>query len=115
MTTIVTIDNAGRIVVPKALRDELRLSPGDKLSLETDSERLTLGPVRSTSAMRRQNGVWVFRSGRSISAEETSQALGRLIKPATLAVTALKGVLGKPMKPASKKDMNRAIRRGAGR
>jgi antitoxin PrlF len=40
---------------------------------------------------------------------------GWLIKPATLSVTALKGVLRKPKKPVSVEDMNSAIRRRAGR
>ena len=38
---------------------------------------------------------------------------GWLIKPATLPVTALRGVLEKPRKPVSVEDMNRAIRRRA--
>jgi AbrB family looped-hinge helix DNA binding protein len=42
-------------------------------------------------------------------------AEGWLIKPATLPVTALKGVLRKPGKPVSIEDMNRAIRHRAGR
>lgn len=40
---------------------------------------------------------------------------GWLIKPATLSVTRLRGVLGKPRKPVSVEDMNRAIRRRASR
>lgn len=78
MATVVTLDGAGRVVIPKPLRDELRLAPGDALSLETDGDRMTLRPVRSASAMRRENGVWVFRSGGSVSAADTDQALDRL-------------------------------------
>ena len=78
MSTVVTLDGAGRVVIPKPLRDELRLAPGDSLSLESDGERVTLRPLRSASAMRRENGVWVFRSGSSISAADTDQALDRL-------------------------------------
>jgi AbrB family looped-hinge helix DNA binding protein len=40
---------------------------------------------------------------------------GWLIKPSTLPVTALKGLLAKPRRPVSIDDMNRAIKRRAGR
>lgn len=40
---------------------------------------------------------------------------GWLMKPATLPVTVLKGVLKKPRKPVSIEEMNRIIRRRAGR
>ena len=33
MNSKVTLDQAGRVVIPKTLRDELRLSPGDTLDL----------------------------------------------------------------------------------
>jgi AbrB family looped-hinge helix DNA binding protein len=78
MNTIVTLDKAGRIVIPKTLRDELRLAPGDTLALESDGERMTLRPVRSASALRKEQGIWVFRSGRKLSAEETDQVLENL-------------------------------------
>lgn len=76
--TTVTLDKAGRVVIPKRLRDELRLSPGDSLVLDTDGERVTLKPVRSASALRKEHGIWVFRSGGKISANETDGALERL-------------------------------------
>jgi AbrB family looped-hinge helix DNA binding protein len=78
MNTIVTLDKAGRVVIPKTLRDELRLAPGDTLALESDGERVTLRPVRSASALRKEQGIWVFRSGRKLSAEETDQLLENL-------------------------------------
>jgi len=78
MNTIVTLDKAGRVVIPKTLRDELRLAPGDTLALESDGERVTLRPVRSASALRKEQGIWVFRSGRKLSAEETDQVLENL-------------------------------------
>ncbi len=66
-----TVDSAGRVVLPKPLRDQLGLAPGDTLALESDGERVTLRPVRSSSALRKEEGVWVFRSGRKILAGET--------------------------------------------
>jgi len=78
MNTTVTIDKAGRVVIPKTLRDELRLSPGDSLVLESDAGSMVLRPVRSASALRKEHGIWVFRSGRKITAEETNRRMQSL-------------------------------------
>jgi AbrB family looped-hinge helix DNA binding protein len=78
MNTTVTLDKAGRVVIPKSLRDELRLAPGDTLTLEFDGEGVMLRPVRSASALRREHGIWVFRSGRRITAAETDEELESL-------------------------------------
>jgi AbrB family looped-hinge helix DNA binding protein len=75
MNTTVTLDRAGRVVIPKNLRDELRLAPGDSLTLESDGDRVTLRPIRSASALRKEHGIWVFRGGRKITAKETDRAL----------------------------------------
>jgi AbrB family looped-hinge helix DNA binding protein len=75
MATTVTLDRAGRVVIPKILRDELRLEPGDTLAIEAEGERVTLLPLRSSSPLRKERGVWVFRSDRKISAAETDKVL----------------------------------------
>ncbi len=46
MTTRLTIDSAGRIVIPKPIRKELDIGPGDLLELENVGERITLRRVR---------------------------------------------------------------------
>jgi AbrB family looped-hinge helix DNA binding protein len=76
--TTVTLDSAGRVLIPKTLRDELRLAPGDTFSLESDGDRVVLRPVRSASALRKEHGIWVFRSGRKLSSAETDGALDSL-------------------------------------
>jgi AbrB family looped-hinge helix DNA binding protein len=75
MDVIVTLDSAGRVVIPKSLRDRLRLAPGDTLALETDGERMTLRPVRSSSALSKEHGLWVFRSGRKLTAAQVDSAI----------------------------------------
>ncbi len=42
MATTVEIDKAGRIVVPKKLRDELHLAPGTRIRLERSGNTLVL-------------------------------------------------------------------------
>lgn len=75
MHTTVTLDKAGRVVIPKTLRDELHLEPGDSLALESEGENVTLRPVRSASPMRKERGVWVFHGGRKLSAAVTDKVL----------------------------------------
>ena len=75
MNTTVTLDKAGRVVIPKTLRDQLHLEPGDTLQLESEGERVTLRPLRSASPLRKEHGVWVFRSGKTISAAATDKVL----------------------------------------
>jgi AbrB family looped-hinge helix DNA binding protein len=71
----VTLDRAGRVLIPKNLRDELHLEPGDTLELESEGEKVTLRPVRATTPLRKERGVWVFRSGKELSAADTDKAL----------------------------------------
>lgn len=75
MTTTLTLDKAGRVVIPKTLRDELHLEPGDTLELESEGDCVKLRPVRSASPLRKERGVWVFHSGRKLSAAATDKAL----------------------------------------
>jgi AbrB family looped-hinge helix DNA binding protein len=75
MNATVTLDKAGRVILPKTLRDELRLEPGDELALESQGDNVTLRPVRSATPLRREQGVWVFRTGRKISAASTDKTL----------------------------------------
>jgi AbrB family looped-hinge helix DNA binding protein len=75
MSTTVTLDKAGRVVIPKALRDELRLASGDTLAMESNGDSVTLRPIRSASVLRKKRGIWVFHGDRKISAAETDRAL----------------------------------------
>lgn len=66
MTTKLTIDKAGRVVIPKRLRDELHLSAGDRLQLESSGDAITLRPVQETAPLQKEQGFWVYRTGRSL-------------------------------------------------
>jgi AbrB family looped-hinge helix DNA binding protein len=63
MSTRVVIDKAGRIVIPKPLRKELHLAPGDSLEMESAGDQITLRPVRGTGLLTKEHGVWVFYAG----------------------------------------------------
>ena len=75
MNTTVTVDRAGRVVLPKTLRDELRLQAGDALQLESEGERVTLRPIRSKSPLRKERGIWVFYGGGTLSAGQATELL----------------------------------------
>ena len=70
-----TLDRAGRIVLPKSLRDELRLSPGDILDLTVTGDDVTVRPRRGATPLQKERGVWVFRTGKALTAGETQDTL----------------------------------------
>jgi AbrB family looped-hinge helix DNA binding protein len=57
----ITIDPAGRVVLPKPVRDKMKLTPGSTLELESEDEHITLRPVRPQAALRKEFGIWVFQ------------------------------------------------------
>ena len=59
MITKVTLDKAGRIVIPKLVRERLRLGFGDSLALRSDGECITLQPVRLQAPLKKEYGIWV--------------------------------------------------------
>jgi AbrB family looped-hinge helix DNA binding protein len=62
MTTKITLDRAGRVLIPKTLRQEWRLNPGDTLQLESQGEEMvTLRPVRPKALLKKELGVWVYQ------------------------------------------------------
>ncbi len=61
MKNTVSVDKAGRVVLPKPLRDKLRLAAGDQLLIESEGERMTLRPVRPQATMKKEYGIWVYQ------------------------------------------------------
>jgi AbrB family looped-hinge helix DNA binding protein len=78
MKSQLILDKAGRIVIPKPLREALSLEPGDALELERAGEAITLRPVRGTGPLTKEQGVWVFRTGQPLTAATTNEVLQRM-------------------------------------
>jgi AbrB family looped-hinge helix DNA binding protein len=78
MTTILRLDKAGRVVLPKPLRDELELAAGDALELESRGEQIMLRPVRGSAPLQKERGIWVYRTGRPLTAAATDQTLRQI-------------------------------------
>jgi AbrB family looped-hinge helix DNA binding protein len=72
---MVTLDRAGRVVLPKTLRDEMHLSPGDTLDVAVKGGEVILRPRRGATPLQKERGVWVFRTGVPLTADETEETL----------------------------------------
>jgi AbrB family looped-hinge helix DNA binding protein len=73
MNIRLTIDKAGRVVIPKPSREELHSGLGDALEMESAGEQITLRPVRGTGLLTREHGVWVFHAGQPLPASATDE------------------------------------------
>ena len=57
----VTIDKAGRVVVPKPVRDRLGLQAGTQLELSEVQDGLLLKPIVREPSLIEIEGVWVHQ------------------------------------------------------
>jgi len=73
----ISVDKAGRVVLPKEMRDKLRLEAGDELLVEQGDEQIVLRPVRAQATLKKERGVWVYQSGQrgKISAESLQEQI----------------------------------------
>jgi AbrB family looped-hinge helix DNA binding protein len=78
MSIRLTMDKAGRVLIPKRIREELQLGPGDALEMESDGEGITLRPVRGTGPLTKEHGVWVFHTGQHLPATATEEMLRQI-------------------------------------
>jgi len=72
------IDRAGRVVLPKPIRERLQLEPGESLEIESFDDHIVLRPVRLRATMRKELGVLVFDTGEPISASEVRQTIQKV-------------------------------------
>lgn len=60
MAFTVTIDEAGRLVIPKPLRDRFGLTAGTRLHIEAEEGRLLLSPERPEPSLVERDGFLVL-------------------------------------------------------
>ena len=70
MNETVQIDHAGRIVLPKRVRDSFRLKSGDTLAVGVKGDAIELRPTKSGFRLERVNGVLVLTGEVPISARD---------------------------------------------
>jgi AbrB family looped-hinge helix DNA binding protein len=63
MNTTLNMDRAGRLVLPKPVREQLQLEPGEPLELESFDDHIVLRPVRGNATAYKRQGILVFRTG----------------------------------------------------
>jgi AbrB family looped-hinge helix DNA binding protein len=78
MTAKLRVDKAGRIILPKPVREKLQLAPGDELELRALDDQITLRPLRGTAQLRKELGVWVFDSGEPLSAATVDETIEQI-------------------------------------
>ena len=60
---LVPIDNAGRVVLPKNVREDLAIRPGDFLKVSIQGNAVTLSPKKNVAGFVRRGRALVFSSG----------------------------------------------------
>jgi len=60
---ITTIDKAGRLVLPKTIRDRLRLVPGAEIDLSLEGECVRLTAHTPAASLQSKDGLLVFAAG----------------------------------------------------
>ncbi|HKF15692.1 MAG TPA: AbrB/MazE/SpoVT family DNA-binding domain-containing protein [Candidatus Dormibacteraeota bacterium] len=74
------VDTAGRIVIPKALRDRLRLSPGTELEVEIEDDRLVATPVGGPDVVLIEENGRLVAATTQPTAPMTQEELLKLIE-----------------------------------
>jgi AbrB family looped-hinge helix DNA binding protein len=66
MPSRITIDKKGRIVLPKSLREKMRVEAGDDLLIEAEGDLITLRLIRQKPLLKKERSIW-FYQGESLS------------------------------------------------
>jgi AbrB family looped-hinge helix DNA binding protein len=66
MNATAEIDKAGRLVVPKKMRDALRLVPGTRVTLQQEGDVITLQPEATSRGLFWKNGLLVYDFGKPL-------------------------------------------------
>jgi AbrB family looped-hinge helix DNA binding protein len=61
MATKISIDKAGRVVLPKSVREKLRVEAGDDLLVEAGDNHIILRPIRQEALLKKEYGIWVYQ------------------------------------------------------
>jgi len=69
MSTITEIDKAGRLVVPKKMRDALHLKAGTRLVLNQSGASIIVRAESKPRGLYLKKGTWVYDTGAPLSGD----------------------------------------------
>lgn len=85
------IDKAGRVVLPKEIRDELAIEPGDIFDVSVHGDAVTLRPRKERAGFIRRKNALIFSTATSQMLEsEATQMILDEIRGERVAQTALR-------------------------
>ena len=53
-----TVSSKGQVVIPRALREKYKLTPGTRLDVSESDEGLVLAPLKQAPSLRRRQAGW---------------------------------------------------------
>jgi len=77
MNATIKIDKAGRVVLPKRVREELQIASGDQLKLESDHDRIILRPSHGAAQLKKKRGIWVYHADEPLAAATVQETVER--------------------------------------
>jgi AbrB family looped-hinge helix DNA binding protein len=101
MNTTLTIDKAGRVVLPKPVRDQMQLSAGDSLVLDSAEDRIVLRPVREAVGMRKKQGIWILDVDEPLTLEAVNRTTEDVRREREQSLLGLPGVSSSLKKKAT--------------
>jgi AbrB family looped-hinge helix DNA binding protein len=72
-----TMDKAGRLVLPKAIRDELQLRAGDTLAIEVSGEQVNIRVIAPEPQLRREGRFWVWHGAGPVTNADVRELVQR--------------------------------------
>jgi AbrB family looped-hinge helix DNA binding protein len=73
--SVVTVDSKGRILLPREVRESMRLEPGDALFLTQDGQIVSLARAESPFDRLAAQAVAEYYAGETVSLEDALEAL----------------------------------------
>jgi AbrB family looped-hinge helix DNA binding protein len=80
MNARLSIDRAGRLVLPKPVREQLQIEAGESLEMESFEDHIILRPVRENATAYKKKGIWVFHTDAPVTASIVRDTIRRVRK-----------------------------------
>jgi AbrB family looped-hinge helix DNA binding protein len=75
MNATIDIDKAGRLIVPKKVRDALGLHAGTSIEYEVRGEEFVLRSHRQGKGLYKDRGLWVYDSGAPLTSDDINERI----------------------------------------